>query len=99
MLRSKDNLNNDVIICVKISLHFSFQSKQVHKSVWPWYEFAFSPERTVSNMVNTIDYDSSNNSLVSELVAEMNRLTKGMIAGVHVDEVVDSLGRGKQLQF
>ena len=82
-----------------MSLHFSFQSKQVHKSVWPWYEFAFSPERTVSNMIKTIDYDSSNSSLISELVAEMNRLTEGMTAGVHVDEVADSLGRGKLLQF
>ena len=80
-------------------LDFSFQSKQVHKSVWPWYEFAFSPEITVSNMVNTIDYDSSNSSLVSELVAEMNTLIEGMIAGIHVDEVADSLGRGMLLQF
>ena len=67
--------------------------------MWPWYEFAFSPERTVSNMIKTIDHDSSNNSLISELVAEMNRLTEGMTAGVHVDEVADSLGRGKLLQF
>ena len=50
-------------------------------------------------MIKTIDHDSSNNSLISELVAEMNRLTEGMTAGVHVDEVADSLGRGKLLQF
>ena len=67
--------------------------------MWPWYEFAFSPERTASNMIKTIDHDSSNNSLISELVAEMSRLTEGMTAGVHVDEVADSLGRGKLLQF
>ena len=67
--------------------------------MWPWYEFAFSPERSVSDMVNTLDYDSSNSSLFSEMVAEMNRLTEGMIAGVHVDEIVDSLGRGMLLQF
>ena len=50
-------------------------------------------------MVNTIDYDSSNSSLVSELVAEMNTLIEGMIAGIHVNEVADSLGRGMLLQF
>ena len=80
-------------------VHFCFQSKQVHTSVWPWYDFAFSPERTVSNVVNTLDYDSSNSSLFSELVAEMNKLTEDMIAGVHIDEVAANLGRGKLLQF
>ena len=67
--------------------------------MWPWYEFAFSPERTVSNMVSTIDYDTSNSSLLTEVVAEMNRITEGMIAGVHIGEVAASLGRGKLLHF
>ena len=63
--------------------------------MWPWYEFAFSPERTTKIMLKSLDCDKNRNALVSEMTFEMNKLNEDMTRGVYSSEILASLGRGK----
>ena len=71
------------------------QAHQVHSAVWPWYDFAFSPERTTKNMLKSLGCDTNQKALISDMIVEMNRLSEEMVSGTHVEEIAASLGKGK----
>ncbi len=76
-----------------------FQERLVHASVWPWYNFAFSPARTAGSLLETLECGENKTGFVTEMIAEMKLLSDCVVNGDCTDEVVRSLGKGTDFLF
>ncbi len=72
-----------------------FQPKQVHESVWPWYNFVFSPEQTAKDLIQTLNCGVDQTTFTTELTQLVTPILTNVHKGLYIDEICSCLGKGE----
>ena len=74
---------------------FHIPVKRVNQVMWPWYEFAFTPEKTANTLYTDIFEGETNPDFVNDLVSQLEIVMNKLRSGQCISEVAALLGVGE----
>lgn len=80
----------------KLLEEFHVDRKVIHPTLWPWYNFAFTPEKTAVRVVENVENGLDSAVFINKVVQEITSITQQVFTGKHVDIVSEALGKGNK---